>query len=64
VKQTAASDVPIGKLLLQKMGWKEGEGLGKNNAGPTAPLNFSMKTDRRGKNMAVLTIMYTGDIPS
>jgi G-patch domain len=30
------------------MGWKEGEGLGKNNSGPTAPLELDMKMDRKG----------------
>jgi hypothetical protein len=41
-------DVHIGKLLLQKMGWKEGEGLGKDSSGPTAPLILDMKKDRKG----------------
>jgi len=34
--------------MLQKMGWKEGEGLGKDNSGPTAPLILDMKKDRKG----------------
>lgn len=34
--------------LLQKMGWKQGEGLGKNNEGSTEPLALDFKTDRKG----------------
>ena len=39
----------IGMYLLQKMGWKQGEGLGKNKEGPTVPLMLDFKTDRKGK---------------
>ena len=45
---TTQSAVHLGRLLLQKMGWKEGEGLGKDNSGPTAPLILDMKKDRKG----------------
>jgi len=45
---TTLSAVHIGRLLLRKMGWKDGEGLGKDNAGPTAPLQLDMKKDRKG----------------
>ncbi|KAK3098793.1 hypothetical protein FSP39_023165 [Pinctada imbricata] len=38
----------IGMALLQKMGWKEGEGLGKNNEGSLEPLSLDFKTDRKG----------------
>lgn len=38
----------IGKRLLEKMGWKQGEGLGKKKEGPTAPLALDIKTDRKG----------------
>lgn len=38
----------IGMALLQKMGWKQGEGLGKNNEGSVEPLALDFKTDRRG----------------
>lgn len=34
--------------LLQKMGWKQGEGLGKNKEGSTLPLMLDVKTDRKG----------------
>ena len=38
----------IGMSLLQKMGWKQGEGLGKNNKGSLEPLALSVKMDRKG----------------
>lgn len=38
----------IGMALLQKMGWKQGEGLGKNNEGSVEPLALDFKMDRRG----------------
>ncbi|KAL3883301.1 hypothetical protein ACJMK2_029583 [Sinanodonta woodiana] len=38
----------IGMYLLQKMGWKQGEGLGKNNEGAKEPLILDFKVDRRG----------------
>ena len=39
----------IGEKLLQKMGWKEGEGLGKTKEGDTEPIQFKeIKTDRKG----------------
>jgi len=39
----------IGEKMLQKMGWREGEGLGKSKEGATEPIKFSeIKTDRKG----------------
>ena len=38
----------IGKLMMQRMGWKEGEGLGKGNHGTVTPLQVRMKSDRKG----------------
>ncbi|KAL4233824.1 hypothetical protein ACF0H5_008500 [Mactra antiquata] len=38
----------IGMFLLQKMGWKHGEGLGKNNEGSKEPLMLDFKVDRKG----------------
>ncbi|KAH8247454.1 hypothetical protein KR038_004545 [Drosophila bunnanda] len=36
------------KKILSKYGWKEGEGLGKNNTGIAAPLKASLKFDNAG----------------
>eukprot|EP00092_Neocalanus_flemingeri_P023572 GFUD01025562.1.p1 GENE.GFUD01025562.1~~GFUD01025562.1.p1 ORF type:complete len:384 (+),score=111.63 GFUD01025562.1:49-1200(+) len=39
----------IGEKMLLKMGWSEGEGLGKRKEGDTEPIQFmEIKTDRRG----------------
>ncbi|CAH1799722.1 unnamed protein product [Owenia fusiformis] len=38
----------IGKLLLQRMGWHEGQGLGKDNEGSKEPLMLDFKIDRKG----------------
>ncbi|XP_055888930.1 protein SON-like [Biomphalaria glabrata] len=42
----------IGMFLLQKMGWKQGEGLGKNNEGNKEPLLLDIKIDRKGLTAA------------
>jgi len=34
--------------LLQKMGWRPGEGLGKNKEGALEPLQLEVKLDKRG----------------
>ncbi|XP_076445441.1 uncharacterized protein LOC143283167 isoform X2 [Babylonia areolata] len=38
----------IGMFLLQKMGWKPGDGLGKDNEGNKEPLMLDIKMDRKG----------------
>ena len=38
----------IGMALLERMGWKRGTGLGKNNEGSVEPLMLDVKTDRKG----------------
>lgn len=46
------SAVPVsggmGMALLQKMGWRPGEGLGKNKEGTLEPLQLEVKLDKRG----------------
>lgn len=34
--------------LLQKMGWKPGEGLGKDKTGSLQPLLLEVKLDKKG----------------
>lgn len=38
----------VGMNLLQKMGWKPGEGLGREKNGSLYPLQFQVKLDKRG----------------
>lgn len=38
----------MGMHLLQKMGWRPGEGLGKDKSGSLQPLLLEVKHDRRG----------------
>ncbi|NWZ50658.1 SON protein, partial [Haliaeetus albicilla] len=39
----------MGAQLMRKMGWREGEGLGKNKEGSVEPIMVDFKTDRKGK---------------
>lgn len=34
---------------MKKMGWREGEGLGKNKEGSKEPILVDFKTDRKGE---------------
>jgi len=34
--------------MLSKMGWSEGQGLGKSNEGRTEPVTVQVKNDRSG----------------
>jgi protein SON len=38
----------MGMHLLQKMGWRPGEGLGKDKTGSLQPLLLEVKLDKRG----------------
>uniref|UniRef100_A0A8C8SCG0 G-patch domain-containing protein n=1 Tax=Pelusios castaneus TaxID=367368 RepID=A0A8C8SCG0_9SAUR len=38
----------MGAQLMRKMGWREGEGLGKNKEGTVEPILVDFKTDRKG----------------
>lgn len=38
----------MGMHLLQKMGWKPGEGLGKEKTGALEPLLLEVKLDKKG----------------
>jgi hypothetical protein len=38
----------IGKRLLERMGWREGQGLGKNREGQLEPIKIDIKNNRKG----------------
>lgn len=38
----------FGLKLMQKMGWRPGQGLGKYEQGPIAPFEVDIKVDKRG----------------
>jgi hypothetical protein len=40
--------------LLQKMGWRPGEGLGKNKEGTLVPLQLEIKMDKKGEHLGLL----------
>ena len=47
-KRWAEDKSRLGFKLLEKMGWKEGDGLGKNRDGMTEHVKVSLKTDNSG----------------
>lgn len=38
----------VGEFLMRKMGWKTGEGLGRNREGTIEPIIIDFKVDRKG----------------
>ena len=42
----------FGEFMLKKMGWEEGDGLGKNKHGETDPLTLDIKFDKKGLTAA------------
>uniref|UniRef100_H3DAE7 SON DNA binding protein n=1 Tax=Tetraodon nigroviridis TaxID=99883 RepID=H3DAE7_TETNG len=38
----------VGELLMRKMGWRTGEGLGRNREGTVEPIIIDFKVDRKG----------------
>ncbi|XP_050532828.1 protein SON [Daktulosphaira vitifoliae] len=48
LRNTAPVNSGMGMHLLQKMGWKPGEGLGKNQSGSLEPLLLDVKIDKKG----------------
>lgn len=62
--------------LLQKMGWKPGEGLGKEKNGALQPLLLEVKLDKRGlvaneevsptprSNLSELALLFASDAAS
>ena len=49
----------IGMHLMQKMGWKQGEGLGIAKQGQLEPLALDVKTDRKGTWVQMVAILYS-----
>eukprot|EP01103_Thecamoeba_quadrilineata_P012522 TRINITY_DN3248_c0_g1_i2.p1 TRINITY_DN3248_c0_g1~~TRINITY_DN3248_c0_g1_i2.p1 ORF type:complete len:297 (-),score=58.69 TRINITY_DN3248_c0_g1_i2:146-1036(-) len=45
---TPISEMNVGNILLKKMGWKDGEGLGKFNSGIKEPLKIATNKMRSG----------------
>ena len=48
LKKAAAVKSGMGMHLLQRMGWKPGEGLGKYKEGDVEPLSLDVKMDKKG----------------
>jgi hypothetical protein len=48
----------MGMALLQKMGWRPGEGLGKNKEGTLEPLQLEIKMDKKGENLYVHALHF------
>jgi len=44
----------MGMALLQKMGWRPGEGLGKNKEGTLEPLQLEIKMDKKGEKLCCI----------
>jgi len=53
----------IGKMLLQRMGWNEGEGLGQNKQGNLEPLMLDVKVDRKGLTSSGEKPQKTSHVP-
>lgn len=53
----------MGAVLMRKMGWREGEGLGKNKEGNKEPILVDFKTDRKGEILLfrLCTSFYMSD---
>jgi len=52
-KQSQFTDAPkvsggFGEYILRKLGWKDGEGLGKDRSGEVDPLTLDIKQDMKG----------------
>ncbi|KAL6732362.1 hypothetical protein Aduo_003128 [Ancylostoma duodenale] len=54
-KNTRPSVGGVGMRLMQKMGWRPGEGLGPDGMGNVEPLVLDVKNDRRGRRSRVQT---------
>lgn len=50
-----------GYKLLQKMGWSEGEGLGKSSSGIKEPITIAAQTDKTGLGASPTNVSTTND---
>lgn len=46
----------VGEFLMRKMGWRTGEGLGRNREGTVEPIVIDFKVDRKGLNKVPLPL--------
>lgn len=51
----------FGEFMLKKMGWKDGEGLGRFKSGDVNPLTLDIKFDKKGL-MAAEETKRKGDV--
>lgn len=58
-KNTRPSVGGVGMRLMQKMGWRPGEGLGPDGMGNVEPLVLDVKNDRKGRRLRMK--MRTGE---
>lgn len=50
----------VGEFLMRKMGWRTGEGLGRNREGTVEPIIIDFKVDRKGvKNSGLTALCYS-----
>lgn len=47
-RNAAPATTGLGRMMLEKMGWRPGEGLGKDATGNVEPLVLDVKSDRKG----------------
>ena len=61
-KQSQFTNAPkvsggFGEYILRKLGWKEGEGLGKDRSGDVDPLTLDIKQDMKGKLLPIKIVI-------
>ena len=59
--QPAIGDDNPGKRMLRGMGWRDGEGLGKESTGVTAPIEVEQRVERAGLGRARAADVTDGD---
>ena len=55
----------FGEFMLKKMGWSEGEGLGKTRSGDVDPLTLDIKMDKKGAFLYIaLQVTVGSSVPN